>query len=88
MYRTSDQWWRRAMELSSMGCTYINGCAWDVWLAFGRNVSVCLGAVDKGGEPVGYAAFLATPAASRDVAASDSVGILQTPEEEVEEDED
>jgi len=89
MYRTICHRWRRIMELSSMGCTYINGWAWDTWLAFGRNVSIFLRPVDEDGERVRWAALLGPPTASEDVAASGSAGTIRIVEEELrEEDQD
>lgn len=89
MYRTIGHRWRRIMELSSMGYTYINGWAWDTWLAFGRNVSIFLRPVDEDGERVRWAALLGPPTASEDVAASRSAGTIHIVEEEVrEEDQD
>jgi len=87
MYRAIRQRWRRTMELFSMGCIFINGWVWDAWLAFGKNVSVCLGAVEE--ERIKQATLLATSAVPHDVAASVSADILPPVEEEVqEEDED
>ncbi|KAH8636965.1 hypothetical protein IG631_08800 [Alternaria alternata] len=89
MYSTVGHRWRRIMELSSMGCTYIYGWAWVTWLAFGRNVSIFLRPVDEDGERVTWAALLAPPTASGDVAASGSAGTTRIVEEEPrEEDQD
>jgi hypothetical protein len=68
-----------------MACTFNNGSAWDAWLAFGRNISICLGAVENRRERVERNDYLVTPAIGHDSAASESVDILQTIEEEVEE---